>query len=1210
MNLKDFYKIKDLPLATASNAGVIKPGNCLSVTADGILNVDVPEVFNDVINGYLDSNSFYKDVEKTILIPGETGKIYINNIDKKQYIYDESTSTFFGPNNSLMVANENSGLIGDGSKEHPLALDWNNLIYSYQGGDGNPNPISISLLDGPVGEYTNISLGSYEVSINARGNGGGSTENEGHIHLQGNNLTISLLNNDVQNENSIINTFVFTNDDIRINNHGLNQSLGLAKLDEFGKLPNYVNDLSNYKGNYWLYDNTVNDEYISIKAVHDNMDRSKVIIDNIDSQSNSQVTINLTSAQKRVLSNCNGFTVQFTIFGEGADIKQLPNCFSLFTVGPFAEWEGNYGDFGVFMFHKDEDDIRDFKIETNDGSREGLRKLFEDDQEKIITITASENQIRMYIGDTQESLNVNNGADFYADVNLEWVKYNPNHVKDIKIWNRVLTEEEILSTLESNSTSIEESGNTLLELAVEQAEIGTKATISLNSFDIFSTQREWDIENQEWVNDSQNLLFSVTPNDIIYNGNSFNRAGGLVILDNDMMVNGSTIAKYDGESSGIITLNPHNITIKNDDGFDTSKSQLTLQDGSNAHVKFDVASGNQVIGGTNGHSLFQINSNNTKLHIDQYNNIQDTGLNTEYVFGDKQFDINIQMQDDNVDYDGSNSLIFNQNGLTLLLPHYISGTYETINYQLGTDGFNLFGNTISCTNDLTTELLSDIVFNTRNNTLNTRNLIININNPINDDIVTYSFTTNGLIYQGHNPNTAKGIVVLDSNSYISNSLINLSNYSINNIALDGLSGISFTTGGNLSLYSNGDEISITSDVGTIKLVARNLSFNSNSLNTAGGLVKLDNNGKIPSNIITPPNNGVLTIKRNNVSIGTFSADSSTSTSINIVVPTTASDVNALPNTTKYGKSLDLNLSNSNYIMTLKLKDQDGNVLSSNSIDLPLETMVVSGHYNSNSKSVVLELKNGNNISFSIADLISGLQNTLTAGNGININNNVISNTGHISIESSYDNPQNISLSVNDNDVVDEANLIVESNHVKINGNSQHSGFTYNLGSEFSIGFTDNAYQMNSNSNSSEYSLKNGSAKFTFKGITSDGIGGNIPYSNSFEFISNGDIRINNHGINQAQGLVQLDSNSRIPDNSYQHVEQVTKTLSNYTSNGTVSINDLTSGLVVAVINNEGKQVYPDIQYTNGIATITGNFGEASIDTTWTIFKLNYLTFNG
>lgn len=161
---------------------------------------------------------------------------------------------------------------------------------------------------------------------------------------------------------------------------------------------------------------------------------------------------------------------------------------------------------------------------------------------------------------------------------------------------------------------------------------------------------------------------------------------------------------------------------------------------------------------------------------------------------------------------------------------------------------------------------------------------------------------------------------------------------------------------------------------------------------------LDSNSKVPTNLLPPatvPNNGVLTIKRNNTSVGTFSADQSTSTSINITVPTTALDVNALPNTTKYGKTFDLSLNNSNYVMSLKLKDQDGSVLSSNSIDLPLETMVVGGHYNSNSKSVVLELKNGNNITFSVADLVSGLQNILTAGNGISISNSVISCNGQI-----------------------------------------------------------------------------------------------------------------------------------------------------------------------------------------------------------------------
>ena len=90
-----------------------------------------------------------------------------------------------------------------------------------------------------------------------------------------------------------------------------------------------------------------------------------------------------------MLSHCSGFTVQFTIFGKSEDIKSLPNPFSLFAVGPFAEHYGMYGDNGTFMFHKDDDEIRDFKIETNAGSADGLRMIFEDDEEKTITITAN-----------------------------------------------------------------------------------------------------------------------------------------------------------------------------------------------------------------------------------------------------------------------------------------------------------------------------------------------------------------------------------------------------------------------------------------------------------------------------------------------------------------------------------------------------------------------------------------------------------------------------------------------------------------------------------------------------------------------------------------------------------------------------------------------------------------------------------------------------
>lgn len=53
------------------------------------------------------------------------------------------------------------------------------------------------------------------------------------------------------------------------------------------------------------------------------------------------------------------------------------------------------------------------------------------------------------------------------------------------------------------------------------------------------------------------------------------------------------------------------------------------------------------------------------------------------------------------------------------------------------------------------------------------------------------------------------------------------------------------------------------------------------------------------------------------------------------------------------------------------------------IDLPLESVVVGGSYNSQTKKVVLTLQNGNTIEFSVADLVSGLQTELSASNKLN-----------------------------------------------------------------------------------------------------------------------------------------------------------------------------------------------------------------------------------
>ena len=81
------------------------------------------------------------------------------------------------------------------------------------------------------------------------------------------------------------------------------------------------------------------------------------------------------------------------------------------------------------------------------------------------------------------------------------------------------------------------------------------------------------------------------------------------------------------------------------------------------------------------------------------------------------------------------------------------------------------------------------------------------------------------------------------------------------------------------------------------------------------------------------------------------------------------------------KGISMTVDPNTYIMTTQLKDgQGGNVGSPATIDLPLESMVVNGEYDENNKSIVLTLKNGGTVEFSVADLVSGLQTEITGQN--------------------------------------------------------------------------------------------------------------------------------------------------------------------------------------------------------------------------------------
>lgn len=121
------------------------------------------------------------------------------------------------------------------------------------------------------------------------------------------------------------------------------------------------------------------------------------------------------------------------------------------------------------------------------------------------------------------------------------------------------------------------------------------------------------------------------------------------------------------------------------------------------------------------------------------------------------------------------------------------------------------------------------------------------------------------------------------------------------------------------------------------------------------------------------NNSTISIYKNGVLIDEFSLNQDTDKTINIEVPTQAEDVDALPDTTKYGASISFTINPSTFVITAQLKDQNGDDLgSSQTIDLPLESVVVNGAYDGTNKKIVLTLQNGNSVEIPVGALVNGL----------------------------------------------------------------------------------------------------------------------------------------------------------------------------------------------------------------------------------------------
>ena len=95
------------------------------------------------------------------------------------------------------------------------------------------------------------------------------------------------------------------------------------------------------------------------------------------------------------------------------------------------------------------------------------------------------------------------------------------------------------------------------------------------------------------------------------------------------------------------------------------------------------------------------------------------------------------------------------------------------------------------------------------------------------------------------------------------------------------------------------------------------------------------------------------------------------------------DVNNLTNyelKVSTANNILVSINSDTYVMTMTLRNSNNEVLNTQTVDLPLETMVVGGSYDSTNKKIVLTLKNGNTIDVPVGDLINGLQSEITSTN--------------------------------------------------------------------------------------------------------------------------------------------------------------------------------------------------------------------------------------
>lgn len=93
-----------------------------------------------------------------------------------------------------------------------------------------------------------------------------------------------------------------------------------------------------------------------------------------------------------------------------------------------------------------------------------------------------------------------------------------------------------------------------------------------------------------------------------------------------------------------------------------------------------------------------------------------------------------------------------------------------------------------------------------------------------------------------------------------------------------------------------------------------------------------------------------------------------------------------------GSTVEISIDKSSYILTIRLKNTAGSILSTAQVDLPLESVIVGGEYADG--TLTLKLIEGNDIKIDISDMIDGLVNTVTHEAAVSALNKRIDDTNN------------------------------------------------------------------------------------------------------------------------------------------------------------------------------------------------------------------------